>query len=88
MNSPVAFSRRVNASPLKGAKPVARQSRFDGFLGCSRGIASLALAVLGSVSAASFAQDKPWTNMGREATPAEVKAWDIDVRPDFALIAS
>ncbi len=83
MNTPVAFSLRVNASPLKGAKPVARRSRFDGFLGCSRGIASLALALLGSVSVSSFAQDKPWSNMGRDATPAEVKAWDIDVRPDF-----
>jgi cytochrome c len=29
------------------------------------------------------AQDKPWQNIGRDATPAEVKAWDIDVRPDF-----
>lgn len=25
----------------------------------------------------------PWQNLGREATPAEVRAWDIDVRPDF-----
>jgi S-disulfanyl-L-cysteine oxidoreductase SoxD len=78
--TPVAFSLRVNASPLKGAKPVARQSRSDGFLGLSRGVAALAL---GLASASSFAQDKPWSNMGRAATPAEVKAWDIDVRPDF-----
>ena len=26
---------------------------------------------------------KPWLNLGRAATPAEVKAWDIDVRSDF-----
>jgi len=26
---------------------------------------------------------KPYMNMGRSATPAEVAAWDIDVRPDF-----
>ena len=78
--TPVAYSLRVNASPLKGAKPVARQSRFDGFLGLSRGVAALAL---GLASASAFAQDKPWANMGRDATPAEVKAWDIDVRPDF-----
>lgn len=32
---------------------------------------------------AVHAQSKPWHDMGREATPAEVKAWDIDVRPDF-----
>ena len=78
--TPVAYSLRVNASPLKGAKPVARPSRFDGFLGLSRGVAALAL---GLASASAFAQDKPWANMGRDATPAEVKAWDIDVRPDF-----
>ena len=82
MNTPVIHSLRSFTPPLKGAKPVARQSRFDGFLG-SQGIAALALAVLGSVSVSSFAQDKPWSSMGRDATPAEVKAWDIDVRPDF-----
>jgi cytochrome c len=26
---------------------------------------------------------KPWQDLGREAKPAEIKAWDIDVRPDF-----
>ncbi|OPF62334.1 cytochrome C [Hydrogenophaga sp. H7] len=46
----------------------------------SRGVAALAL---GLASAFAFAQDKPWATMGRDATPAEVKAWDIDVRPDF-----
>lgn len=30
-----------------------------------------------------FAQEKPWQHVGRKATPAEVKAWDIDVRGDF-----
>lgn len=30
------------------------------------------------------AQDKkPWDSIGRKATTEEVKAWDIDVRPDF-----
>jgi cytochrome c len=78
--TPVAFSLRVNASPLKGAKPAARQSGFGGFLGRSRGLAALVLAcAAGSV----FAQGKPWQEIGRDATPAEVKAWDIDVRPDF-----
>ena len=51
MNPPVAFSLSVNASPLKGAKPVARRSRFDGFLGLSRGIASLALGFAADVIA-------------------------------------
>ncbi|MDO9252708.1 MAG: c-type cytochrome [Hydrogenophaga sp.] len=31
----------------------------------------------------AMAQSAPWHNMGRDATAAEVKAWDIDVRPDF-----
>lgn len=26
---------------------------------------------------------KPWHDLGRDAKPAEIKAWDIDVRPDF-----
>lgn len=44
--------------------------------------AALALAALGSGSA--FADSKAAMNsIGRDATAAEVKAWDIDVRPDF-----
>jgi len=31
----------------------------------------------------ALATDKPWMHLGRAATPAEVKAWDIDVRADF-----
>lgn len=30
-----------------------------------------------------LSQEKPWSNIGRKATPAEVRAWDIDVRGDF-----
>ena len=41
-------------------------------------------AALGAFSIGSaWAQTAPWHSMGRDATPAEVKAWDIDVRPDF-----
>lgn len=29
------------------------------------------------------AADAPWQAIGRAATPAEIKAWDIDVRTDF-----
>ncbi|WP_137921511.1 c-type cytochrome [Hydrogenophaga sp. 2FB] len=43
---------------------------------------SLFLAAAFSVGAV-FAQAKPWNDLGRDATKAEVKAWDIDVRPDF-----
>ena len=31
----------------------------------------------------SYAQTQSFTNIGRTATAQEVKAWDIDVRPDF-----
>lgn len=41
----------------------------------------LALALIG-VSTAGFAFEN-FKGVGRGATPAEVKAWDIDVRPDF-----
>ena len=43
-----------------------------------------ACAVLGTgVAYAQGASAKPWQDMGRAPTPAEIKAWDIDVRPDF-----
>jgi cytochrome c len=41
----------------------------------------LVLAIAGA-STAAFAFDN-FKGIGRAATPAEVKAWDIDVRPDF-----
>jgi S-disulfanyl-L-cysteine oxidoreductase SoxD len=45
-----------------------------------RNLFLLSLALLGG---AAMAQSRPWHEVGREATPAEIKAWDIDVRPDF-----
>ncbi|MDP3540443.1 MAG: c-type cytochrome [Azonexus sp.] len=41
----------------------------------------LVFALFGA-STAAFAFDN-FKGIGRQATPAEVKAWDIDVRPDF-----
>ena len=44
------------------------------------------LLVLTAVCSVSFAQTgkfPAYPGIGRTATPAEVKAWDIDVRPDF-----
>ena len=41
----------------------------------------LVLALFGA-STAAVAYDS-FKGIGRQATPAEVKAWDIDVRPDF-----
>ena len=77
MNSPA----QNMFTPSAGAafNPTQR-SRIGGFLSQTRQAAVLALAC---VALSSFAQDKAWQNMGRDATPAEVKAWDIDVRPDF-----
>lgn len=40
------------------------------------------VAALALTCSAAFAQTKI-VGLGREATPSEVKAWDIDVRPDF-----
>ncbi|TFY98206.1 c-type cytochrome [Ramlibacter humi] len=39
-------------------------------------------AALSATACGAHAQDR-FTGIGRDATPAEVKAWDIDVRPDF-----
>lgn len=41
----------------------------------------IGLAFVG-LSASAFSAD-PFHGIGRPATPAEIKAWDIDVRPDF-----
>ena len=43
----------------------------------------LSLSCWGLFIQVSIAQEKAWKNLGREATSAEVKAWDIDVRGDF-----
>ncbi len=34
------------------------------------------------MACAAGAADQPWNAIGRAATPAEIAAWDIDVRPD------
>ncbi|MCC7060189.1 MAG: c-type cytochrome [Burkholderiaceae bacterium] len=52
----------------------ARAIRFIGWL-CGGAIALAAGVVL--------AADKPWSTIGRPATTSEIRAWDIDVRPDF-----
>jgi len=45
-------------------------------------LAALAF-VASSASLPVLAQAQPWHELGRPATQAEIKAWDIDVRPDF-----
>lgn len=44
--------------------------------------AALGVALLGAGVGVAHA-NKPWHDIGRDAKPAEIKAWDIDVRPDF-----
>ena len=43
-------------------------------------VVTLALLAAG---AATFAQPAAYPGVGRSATPSEIAAWDIDVRPDF-----
>ncbi|MFM6985091.1 MAG: c-type cytochrome [Hydrogenophaga sp.] len=49
----------------------------------SRQAALVAATVCALSAGSAFAQGQPWADIGRNATAAEVKAWDIDVRPDF-----
>lgn len=44
-------------------------------------LAALAFALVGGATASLALDD--FSGVGRAATPAELKAWDIDVRPDF-----
>jgi S-disulfanyl-L-cysteine oxidoreductase SoxD len=44
---------------------------------------SVASALLGAAAACAAAQSAPYAGIGRVATPAELAAWDTDVRADF-----
>ena len=46
--------------------------------------ATLSALAAGILSAPVWAQGERFPGIGRTATPLEIKAWDIDVRPDFA----
>ncbi len=46
-------------------------------------VRSLVLLLGGLVAAGLHAQTPRYEGVGRTAKPAEVTAWDIDVRPDF-----
>lgn len=48
----------------------------------------LALAAALALSAGATLAAGKYEGIGRSATPAEVKAWDIDVRPDFTGLPS
>ncbi|MGA0795953.1 MAG: c-type cytochrome [Quisquiliibacterium sp.] len=47
------------------------------------GAAGYASQALAQAKPAVAAAPKPWAQLGRVATPDEIKAWDIDVRADF-----
>ena len=51
--------------------------------GASPAKAVPAKAAADSATPAKAAEEWRWLGVGRAATPAEVRAWDIDVRPDF-----
>ena len=54
------------------------------FLEVSCGVAGHAFAVAAlAATGIAAAHAQPFNNIGRPATPAEIKAWDIDVRADF-----
>jgi cytochrome c len=48
-----------------------------------KSVGALSLLALAGVAAAQTAANPAYPGIGRPATPKEVKAWDIDVRPDF-----
>lgn len=50
----------------------------------SRWVEALAVAAIMGTGTLAWGQGKPaFPGIGRDATPREVAAWDIDVRPDF-----
>jgi S-disulfanyl-L-cysteine oxidoreductase SoxD len=53
------------------------QKALKGFL------SAVLCALCASALETSYAQTRSFLNIGRTATPQEIKAWDIDVRPDF-----
>jgi S-disulfanyl-L-cysteine oxidoreductase SoxD len=65
-------------SPVDRAMPAARQSR-PGVVRLTCHSTVLALLLWG----AAAAQSSAYSGIGRPATPQELSAWDIDVRPDF-----
>jgi len=73
---------------LLAANPALSQSRIQlpaqnlGALPVNAPVAGSA-QTLASNANTGAASAKPWMHLGRAATPAEIKAWDIDVRADF-----
>ena len=72
----VVLPRSANI-PLLAATPSPQPSPGRG-----RGGKTLIATMLLLLTSSGFAQPK-FPNLGRPAAPAEIRAWDIDVRPDF-----
>jgi S-disulfanyl-L-cysteine oxidoreductase SoxD len=65
------------------SSPERVRARARAWLRLAAGTAGCAL-----LSASVWAQSPAYPGIGRTATPQEVKAWDIDVRPDFKGLPS
>jgi cytochrome c551/c552 len=81
-----AFHRRgaKNAGQRRAGYAASARLSHPQFIAFLRKVFSLALCVFSAFALnSSFAQSGKFSGIGRTATPAEVKAWDIDVRPDF-----
>ncbi len=78
--------RPFRVQPVRPEPFASAQDRLvEGLAKASTGSArTVVLAVLLAVTGLTVhAQPSKFDGVGRTATPAEVKAWDIDVRPDF-----
>src|SRR4051812_19369949 len=85
--------RRVMSNPRSGSCALcAARARFTTTMPSSRGrsltraqcpMSRFLSLLLAALVAASAAAQERYPGIGRAATPAEVRAWDIDVRPDF-----
>ncbi len=76
---------RWDSSPPKrpaAASPSRGRHQRPGKAG-SAVAAKMIAFVLACVASMALAQGKAYPGIGRDATPKEVAAWDIDVRPDF-----
>ena len=71
----------MSSCPEAHALPVARPARRASWLTASMA-ATLVAVLVAQASHGAMAQTA-YTGVGRAATPKEVAAWDIDVRPDF-----
>lgn len=54
-----------------------------GIIAAAIGLSPIAAHAQSQTKAQAAPAPKPWADIGRAATPNEVKAWDIDVRADF-----